>query len=497
MSRINTNVSSMLAQRNLSNQNVGLTKSLQRLSTGLRINRGADDPAGLIASENLRSETAAINSAITNAERAEQVMNVAEGGLQEVSNLLVELQSLVSATANEAGVSSEEKEANQLQIDSILQTIDRIANATEFQGEKLLNGNFDYQTNASTAATELSDVKINSAKLPADGTAMNISVEVVTAAEAGQIVIQGDAAGDFVNGGAGNSYTLEITGDEGTQQFTFADGTALTDVEAAIDAFGAQLGVEATVSAIDGGNQGVVVSSTTFGSESFVRVRELNDGGTGNNLVGQWNGAAFSASDDYSEAGSDATVLINGTQATTDGLTARVSSGGFDVEVAIDAATGNADGTTTSFNITGGGANFNLAPDVSLASKVSLGLQTVTTGNLGSNSAGFLSDLKSGGDANVKNGDLSQAQSVIDDAIKQVSSLRGRLGAFQKNVVGATISSLGVALENTAAAESQIRDTDFAAETAALTRGQILQQAAIQSLALANSGPQAVLSLLG
>ena len=86
---------------------------------------------------------------------------------------------------------------------------------------------------------------------------------------------------------------------------------------------------------------------------------------------------------------------------------------------------------------------------------------------------------------------------MIDDSIKQISSLRGRLGAFQKNVVGATISSLGVALENTAAAESQIRDTDFAAETASLTRGQILQQAAIQSLSLANAGPQAVLSLLG
>ncbi len=86
---------------------------------------------------------------------------------------------------------------------------------------------------------------------------------------------------------------------------------------------------------------------------------------------------------------------------------------------------------------------------------------------------------------------------MIDDAIKQVSSLRGRLGAFQKNTVGSTISSLGIALENTAAAESQIRDTDFAAETAELTRGQILQQAAIQSLSLANSSPQAVLSLLG
>ena len=159
---------------------------------------------------------------------------------------------------------------------------------------------------------------------------------------------------------------------------------------------------------------------------------------------------------------------------------------------------GDNDGAGSStISITGGGADFNLAPDVSLASKVSLGIETVTTGNLGSGSNGFLSDLKSGGAANVSNGDLSKAQRVIDDSIKQVSSLRGRLGAFQKNVVGATISSLGVALENTAAAESQIRDTDFAAETAALTRGQILQQAAIQSLSLANSGPQAVLSLLG
>ena len=114
MSRINQNIPSLLAQRVLGDQNMGLNKSLQRLSTGLRINRGSDDPAGLIASENLRSEKAAINAAVTNAQRAEQVVNVAEGGLQEVSNLLIELQSLVSSTANEAGVSTEEKEANQL-----------------------------------------------------------------------------------------------------------------------------------------------------------------------------------------------------------------------------------------------------------------------------------------------------------------------------------------------------------------------------------------------
>src|SRR5690349_22969922 len=116
MSRINTNVPSLLAQRVLSGQNRGLVGSLERLSTGLRINRGGDDPAGLIASENLRSEKAAIGSAISNAQRAEQVVNVAEGGLQEINNLLLNLQSLVGSSANEAGVSEEEKQANQLQI---------------------------------------------------------------------------------------------------------------------------------------------------------------------------------------------------------------------------------------------------------------------------------------------------------------------------------------------------------------------------------------------
>jgi flagellin len=141
--------------------------------------------------------------------------------------------------------------------------------------------------------------------------------------------------------------------------------------------------------------------------------------------------------------------------------------------------------------------DFNLAPSVNLASKVSLGIETTTTGNLGDNIDGFLSALKSGGTANVLNGNLTNAQKIVDNAIKQVSSLRGRLGAFTKNVVGATINNLGVTLENTAAAESVIRDTDFAVETASLTRQQIMTQAATQALAIANVQPQQVLSLLG
>ncbi len=489
MSRINTNVSSLLAQRVLASQNNGLVGSLERLSTGLRINRGADNPAGLIASENLRSEKAAINAAINNAQRAEQVVNVAEGGLQEINNLLLELQSLVGSSANEAGVSAEEKEANQLQIDSILQTIDRLANATSFQGIKLLNGNFDYTT--SNVSADITAVKVNSARLSnADGAYINVTVDVLTSAQTAAVFLSTGA--NLQNGGDG-SITFEITGNSGVQQFTFASGTTQTAIIEAINTFKDSLGVSATQSADN--NDRVEIRSTKYGSEQFVRVKVL-EGSTANLLAATAAGATSSS--DLKTEGRDAVVLINGNQATTNGLTARVSTDGFDVSITLDGTGGlNTTNGTTKFEVTGGGADFNLAPKVNLAGKVSLGIETVTTGNLGEASEGFLSALKSGGTANVVNGDLTKAQNIVDASIKQISSLRGRLGAFQKNVVQSTISSLGVSLENTAAAESVIRDTDFAAETADLTRRQILSQAATQALSMANSQPQAVLALLG
>jgi flagellin len=489
MSRINQNIPSLIAQRVLGNQNKGLAANLQRLSTGLRINRGADDPAGLIASENLRAEKSAINSAITNSQRAEQVVNVAEGGLQEVSNMLVELQGLVGATANEAGVSQEERDANQLQIDSILQTIDRIANATSFQGTKLLNGNFDYTL--SGQASSLTDVTVNAAKLASDGSARSVTVTVLQSAQTGAVFLSTGAT--FGNNSSGE-VTFEITGTKGVQQFTFAEGTAQSNIISAINSFKDALGISAVQST--GSAARIQINSTGYGSDAFVRVKELSNQGATDFIYATDAGGTAVA--DLKDAGRNATVLINGTSATADGLSARVSSDGFDVSIKIDGTSAlNAANQTTTFYITSGGANFNLSPSVDMAGKVSLGIETVTTGNLGNGTAGFLSDLKSGGTANVQNGDLSKAQEVISAAIKQVSTLRGRLGAFQKNVVGSTISSLSVALENTTAAESAIRDTDFAAETASMTRSQILSQAATQALALANSAPQQVLSLIG
>ena len=139
MSRINTNIPSIIAVQNLNNNNTALQTSLERLSTGYRINSGKDDPAGLIASENLRAEQTATSTAIGNAQRADNIIGTAEGALGEVSNLLVSLQGLVGNAANSAGLSQDEKDANQLQVDSILSTINRISNSASFEGVKLLN----------------------------------------------------------------------------------------------------------------------------------------------------------------------------------------------------------------------------------------------------------------------------------------------------------------------------------------------------------------------
>ena len=492
MTQINTNTASMLAQRVLAMQNKALTTSLERLSTGMRINRGKDDPAGLIASENLRAEKKAISSAIANAERAEQVINVAEGGLQEIQNLLVELQSLVSASANEAGLSVEERDANQLQIDSILQTIDRLANDTSFQGTKLLNGSFDYTIKG--IASELTDVQVNSARVPDAGT-LTVEISVLTSGQTAEVYLS--TGGSFSSGLDEGSITIEVTGIDGVQQFTFASGTSQDNIITAINSFKDAIGVSATQSAVDGNR--VEFRSVGFGSSEFVRVKELN--ALTNDFIFT-SATATGALDNHKDAGRDAVITINGQQATANGLEARVVTGGFDVFVDIDGTsnlnTNTGSGTNnTNFTITGGGANFNLSPNVNLAGKVSLGIETVTTGNLGKAGTGFLSSLAAGADNNVVNGDLTTGQKVIDEAIKQVSSLRGRLGAFQKHTIGATINSLGIALENTAAAEAQIRDTDFAAETAELTRAQILAQAATQALAIANALPTSVLSLLG
>lgn len=499
MSRINTNVSSLLAQRVLNQQNKSLQTSLERLSTGLAINRGADNPAGLIASENLRSEKASISAAIGNAERAEQVINIAEGGLQEVSGLLIELQSLVGESANEAGLSTEEREANQLQVDSILQTIDRIASSTSFQGTKLLNGTYDFTV--SGQASTVADFSINAAKLSHNET-RDVDIVVTGSAQHGALFVSaGSSAIDL--GSAGDTLVFEIAGAKGSREFSFASSTTLTDIAASVNTFTSVTGVSAVAS-------GAVLElkSDKLGSNSFVSFDVSDHGGLSGgtvftasalneDVIGTSGGTFASLTNPVRDDGQDISANINGISTTSDGAAVRINTDFLDLELELSEAGSQALSSFTAFTITGGGAKFNLGPNVDITNQVSVGIANVASRNLGSVANGFLDELGIGKGSNVVDGDVESAQKIVNSAIGQLSQLRGRLGAFQKNVIGATIRSLGVALENTSAAESSIRDTDFAGETAALTRSQILVNAATNVLGISNATPQNVLALLG
>ena len=512
MSRINTNVGSLLAQRVLGQNQFNLRNSLERLSTGLKINRGKDDPAGLIASENLRSELKSINSAVDNANRADQVVNIAEGGLQEVSGLLTDLQGLVTASASKAGLSSSEKAANQLQIDSILQTIDRISSATSFQGQKLLNGSYDYKV--SSVASGISDYRINGAKF--NGATQGVSVLVTQSAQQGGLYLSfGGTALDL--GAANSTFTIEIAGSLGSRELTFSSGATLSDVQAAIHSFAEITGVDASV-VNSGSSQGIKLNSTKFGSTEFASVKVINSGGISTTNLGLYDftSADFNAVNTtrvsdftsggalagYQDKGLDIGATINGIVATATGKTARINTDALDVQITLDTSTsqtlGSVGGTNGALTITGGGADFQLAGKVDIQGKVSLGIGDIAVRKLGDSTSGFLNSLASGNANSIATAtNLSAAQDVVAKAIDQISTLRGRLGAFQKNTVGATIRSLGIAAENTAAAESTIRDADFATETSSLTRNQILVSASTNVLALANSSPQSVLQLLG
>jgi flagellin len=434
-------------------------------------------------------------------------VNIAEGGLSEVSGLLVELQGLVTNTANSAGLSDDEKRANQLQIDSILQTIDRVSGSTAFQGKRLLNGTLDYQT--SSVAAGVQSFQVNGAKIGTTSLAVQ-AIVTQSAQQAGLFLSAGGSSLSFGGSNPSGIFTFEVAGSKGSRELSFSSGTTLSNIAAAINSFTNVTGVTAAVS-----GTGLKLASQEFGSSEFVSVRSV--GTVPGAIVGggiyQLNATNFGASQTsgavtYANAnngvrdtGQDLGATINGVRATSNGKTARVNTDFLDVQITLTTSTAQARGAVNAFTITGGGADFQLAGNVDIAGKVALGIGNVATRKLGGTLNGsnleYLSSLASGQTNNVVSStDLSQAQKIISNSINEVNSLRGRLGAFQKNTIGATIRSLGVSLENTSAAESSIRDANFAEETAGLTRNQILVQAATNVLGLANQAPQTALSLL-
>jgi len=472
MARINTNVGAMIAQRHLNASFTKLNSTLERLSTGLRINHGKDDPAGLITSERLRSEVKAVGQAISNTQRASLIIATAEGALDEVAALLRDIQAKVVEAANEGAMSDDEIAANQLQIDSAIESITRIANSTTFAGKHLLDGSLDYITSG-VSPSAINALAIHGAQFGLRSF-IPVEVEVAVSAQYGQLFWVGSTLASAV--------TIEVQGNLGVTTLSFSSGATIAQMVEAVNAVSDATGVSATLS-----TGGFYMSSSELGSKQFVSVQSLPGGA-------QFQMQNAAGQEDKRDEGRDATATINGALSRGDGNHLTLKSSTLDIELSLVRTFGIG---TTSFAITEGGALFQIGPQVNSNLQVNIGIQSVAASRLGNAAVGYLSQIASGQDFDLKTKRFQEAQQIIAEAVSQASVIRGRLGAFERNTLDTNRNQLGITMENLAASESQIRDADFAYETSQLTRNQVLVNSSTAALTMANQTPQMVLRLLG
>jgi flagellin len=478
MARINTNVAGLVAQRHLTQSYTDLGRTIQRLSSGLRITRGADDPAGLIVSERLRSEIGAVRQAVTNTQRASNIIATTEGALDEVARLLRDIQARIIESANSGALSDDEIRANQLQVDSAIASITRIANSTTFAGRKLLNGSLGYITSG-VSDSIITGLAIHGVQF---GTQQYIpvNVDVIQSAQHARLF--------YTQPSLSAAVAIEIAGDVGVTTLNFASGSTATQIIQAINLVSDATGVSAALVNPSVPASGVVLSSTGLGSKEFVSVQVLPGGGSFVTYD------ALGGSPVERDTGRDASALINGALALADGNELALKTSVLDIELRLADNFGKG---LTSFAITSGGALFQVGPQVTSDLQVNVGVGSVSASRLGNATIGFLSQVQSDGPYSLIMGKGLQAQEIVKESIKQVAVLRGRLGAFEKNTLDTNANQLSITLENLAASESTIRDADFADETSQLSRAQILVAAGTSVLALAQQTPQSVLQLLG
>ncbi len=352
MTRINTNTSSMVAQNRLQSSNDDLQKSLTRLSTGLRINSGSDDPAGLLASDALRSEITGLTKSISNTQRSSQIISTADSALGQVSNLLNDIKGLVVEAGNSGALSDDEIAANQLQIDSSLEAINRIAQTTTFQGRKLLDGSQDFISNLGSVAS-VKDASIDQAKLGKAGK-IDVNVDITKAAEKATVSISDDAfnAAD-IDPSATNAVatktstitiggeTVTITGNADFDSVTITEDNALAGTATAVNTAGA---LEIKFDGDSNPSDVQDVLDALNGIEGLVATSD----GDGTGTVVTANAAALAATTD----GADVGLKVTG--AGLDELTVNYTAGtGADVVATFDADSNTLNvalGTTTSNN---------------------------------------------------------------------------------------------------------------------------------------------------
>lgn len=466
---ITNNVSSLTAQHNLGRASRGVAQSVERLSSGLKVNRGADGPAALVISEKQRAQIAGLKSAIDNSEKAVSLVQTAEGALSEINSLLTKVRSLAIDSAN-TGVNDEDAlAANQSEIDNALDTINRIANNTQFGTKKLLDGS------AGVKATS-TDSAVTFLKGTSDTTAGTYTTTVTTAAERAVAT-------------AGTAQTQNLAADEtltvNDVEITLTAGLTQNQVVDRINEFTTQTGVVAEISS----------GSTRLYTEDFGSDAEIS---VISNVAAADDSSGIGTTA-ITDAGVDIVGTIGGTSFTGSGNLLTADSGaakGLSIQTAASATDATTTGTTvtSTLSVTDNSLQFQIGPNQNQTANISIDrINPVALGfGVGGNQFNNLNEI------DVTSAGRSQdALAVIDAAIDDVTNLRGTLGAFQANTLESTANNLRATLENTVNAESVIRDTDFAEEIANFTKGQVLVQAGTSVLGNANQIPQQVLSLLG
>ncbi len=476
---INSNITSLNAQRNLNNTTNSLTKSMERLSSGLRINSAKDDAAGLSIANRMSSQIRGLDQAARNANDGISMAQTAEGAMQEVSNNLQRIRELSVQAASDSNSASDRAALND-EVTQLVAEIDRVAETTTFNGTALLDGSFgskSIQVGANQGQTinvSMTSVRSNSLGVGSDSS--------YSASMSGALITSGTAL--TAGGIAINGYQVGASTSDGVSSAS-ASGSAIAKA-AAINAVSGDTGVTASVHATT--LQVTAVSGAVASAGITI------------NGVAIDNLTAVAASGGHTNAG-EMVAAINEVSYQT-GVTASLdsSTGGGYTLTAADGRNITVAVTTSGSSGLSAGTTFG---SISLSSSSEDGITltgTQATAGIIGLAADTVAATASAG-AGVSSLDLTtqsgaaDAISIVDSALATIDSARGDLGAIQ-NRFESTIANLQNVSENVSAARSRIMDADFASETAAMTKAQVMQQAGTAMLAQANQLPQSALSLL-
>ena len=468
--RINLNTAALNAHRWLGVNDSSLSKSIENLSSGYRINVAADDPAGLVISEGLRAQAQGLQQAMTNTSLAVNLIKTSEAAMQEIHNILRQMRDLAVHAANAGANENAAIQADQAQIQSAIGSLDRISAQTQFGSKKLLDGSAGImgQITGTTGAAAGAFVSGTS-----DTVAGNYTITIDQAATETDLV--GSAIVD-------PTYAAGVLKLNGVSIDIAIDSTA-AQVAAAINGKTAQSGVSATQAA------GVLtLKQTHYGS-----VYNIDTAGSTVDLTA----AGLSLAAGTLTQGVNVQAHTNEYAGAVEGQGQMwTSTGGYDSSGLAMLITGGAPADTMTVAVTAGTLTFQIGANA--GQTVSAALQSTATTLLGVGATG----LSAGGATNVSEIDVTtqtganDAILLLDQAISQISTQRAALGSLQRNVLQSALNSLGVSRENVLASESSIRDTDMAAEMVSFTKYQILLQAGGAMLTQANQAPQVILQML-